>query len=653
MEQQRGEPLASHIHEVLRVGEREASPRDPVIVESWRRCLLEHQLDPRTRQEANILPQSELREHQERLESFLHTARYGAETLYRQVAGLGYVLLLTDEQGITVDFLGDPTLGNQLEGSGLLLGADWSEAHAGTCAVGTCLRTEAPLTVHLTDHFFLPYTVLTCTAAPVFNPYGELLAVLTIAAPNAPQPKSSQHLALKLVQHHAHRIEKANLYKEFGREWIIKLGSSEEFADVDPEFLLALDPSGSIIGFNHSMQTLLAQEAPGAVENPNELLGRHFEDFFDCPVNKLPEFVLSRPTGQRVLHTQAQARTLFAQAIPPQMRAPAPPQSSPVVVATPPALADLTGGDPVLQRHLAKAERLVNANVSILLLGETGTGKERFAKALHESSSRANAPFVAVNCAAIPESLIESELFGYVPGTFTGAQTKGKRGLILEANGGTLFLDEIGDMPLSLQARLLRVLAEREVLPLGAVNPLPVNLRVISATHQDLVQQIEAGRFRDDLYYRLNGAIFTLPPLRERQDFEWLVRRLLEPQAATPPQVSPEAMRLLRQHTWPGNIRELRNVLEFAAAVCHNQWVLPQDLPEQFHPSGLVPPLLLNLSSEALPRTPEQERSQALEAALIRNQWNISKTTREVGLSRATIYRHMERYGIVPPNRRG
>ncbi len=650
MEQQLVEPTAAHIREVLQVGERHRGQRDAVIVESWRRCLLEHHLDPRARQEANILPQQQLREHQERLESFLHTARYGAETLYRQVTGLGYVLLLTDEQGITVDFLGDPTLGNELDGSGLLLGADWSEAHAGTCAVGTCLRTEAPLTVHLTDHFFLPYTSLTCTAAPVFNPYGRLLAVLTIAAAKAPQPKSSQHLALKLVQHHAHRIEKANLYKEFGREWIIKLGSSEEFADVDPEYLLALDPSGAILGFNHSMQQLLMQEAP--VPDSHDLLGRHFEDFFDCPVSKLPEFVLSRPTGQRVLQTQGQARTLFAQAIPPQQHSPLPRKPSAVVAPMPPALAELTGGDPLLERHLTKAERLVNANVSILLLGETGTGKERFAKALHESSSRANAPFVAVNCAAIPESLIESELFGYVPGTFTGAQSRGKRGLILEANGGTLFLDEIGDMPLSLQARLLRVLAEREVLPLGAVAPLPVDLRVISATHQDLVEKMARGTFRDDLYYRLNGAVFTLPPLRDRRDFEWLVRRLLQQQVAPAPQVSPEALRLLRQHPWPGNIRELRNVLEFAGAVCHNQWILPQDLPEQFHPSGLVPPLLLHLSSEVLPSPVDPDPARRLEAALIRNQWNISKTTRELGLSRATIYRHMERFGIVPPNRR-
>ena len=459
-----------HVEEILCVVEEQDSlqdaPRDSIILESWQRCMRQYQLDPTAMREANILPQQRLREHQEQLEDFLHTARFGVETLYRQVAGLGYVLLLTDAQGITVDFIGDPTLGNHLEGAGLLLGADWSEPHAGTCAVGTCLSTEQPLTVHQSDHFFVPYTALTCTAAPMFNPYGELLGVLTIAALHSPQPKSSQHLALKLVQHHAHRIEKANFFKEFGREWIVKFGSSQEFADVDPEFLLALDTSGHILGFNDHARQLLADEDVSAPEVSGPLIGRHFEEFFDCGLDDLGEFVLSRPTGQRSIRTASQHRTLFAQAAPPQdvprrTRNRTPVSEPP---SLPSALAELTGGDPMLLQHLTKVERLVNSNVSILLSGETGTGKEHFAKAVHRASTRSGKPFVAVNCAAIPESLIESELFGYVSGAFTGAQVKGKKGLILQAEGGTLFLDEIGDMPLPLQGRLLRVLAEREIL---------------------------------------------------------------------------------------------------------------------------------------------------------------------------------------------
>jgi sigma-54 dependent transcriptional regulator, acetoin dehydrogenase operon transcriptional activator AcoR len=166
----------------------------------------------------------------------------------------------------------------------------------------------------------------------------------------------------------------------------------------------------------------------------------------------------------------------------------------------PAPLAALSGGDPLLDRQIQRAARLVDSPVSLLITGETGTGKEYFAKALHEASQRRGKPFVAVNCAAIPETLIESELFGHLPGSFSGATAKGKRGLIAEAHGGTLFLDEVGDMPLALQARLLRVLAEREVLPVGATRALPVDVRVIAATHADLTTRVRDGRFRDDLY---------------------------------------------------------------------------------------------------------------------------------------------------------
>ncbi len=192
----------------------------------------------------------------------------------------------------------------------------------------------------------------------------------------------------------------------------------------------------------------------------------------------------------------------------------------------PAPLAALSGGDPALDRQIERAAELVNSPMSVLLAGETGSGKKHFAKALYQASERRAGPFVAVNCAAIPETLIESELFGHLPGSFSGAGPRPKRGLIQEADGGTLFLDEIGDMPRDLQARLLRVLAEREVLPIGATKPTPVNIRVIAGTHCDLEALVRERRFRDDLNYRLNGAHIVLPPLRERRDLAWLIQRM-------------------------------------------------------------------------------------------------------------------------------
>ncbi|MFZ2826848.1 sigma-54-dependent Fis family transcriptional regulator, partial [Hydrogenophaga sp.] len=306
--------------------------------------------------------------------------------------------------------------------------------------------------------------------------------------------------------------------------------------------------------------------------------------------------------------------------------------------AVPAPLAALSAGDAALDRQVERVARLVNTPISLLITGETGSGKEFFAKAVHSSSERRARPFVAVNCAAIPEHLIESELFGHLPGSFSGASPKGKRGLIAEADGGTLFLDEIGDMPLALQARLLRVLSEREVLPVGATRPMPVNIRVIAATHAPLEQLVLAGRFRDDLYYRLKGAHIQLPPLRERSDLGAMITRLLGGRSLTP-----AALQRLMSHPWPGNLRELRNVLDYAASICAEGAIDLDDLPE--------------LQASRLPAradavaAPRDEGPEALLQALRAAHWNVSAVARDMGLSRMTLYRRMKRAAIVPPNR--
>lgn len=266
------------------------------------------------------------------------------------------------------------------------------------------------------------------------------------------------------------------------------------------------------------------------------------------------------------------------------------------------------------------------------------------------AGTRRDGPFIAVNCAAIPETLIESELFGHLPNSFSGAGSKPKRGLIQEADRGTLFLDEIGDMPRELQSRLLRVLAEGEVLPIGASRPVPVDVRVISATHQPLEQLIATGRFREDLYYRLNGARFMLPPLRERTDFDWLLHKLLAVPAGEPAfTIADEARERLRSYRWPGNLRELRNALEYARAVCRDRHIEADDLPEgigaavaatlEAHPAVAPEP-------HALP--PE---GRVLVQHLRASGWNLSAVARGLGISRMTLYRRMARYGIQSPNR--
>jgi transcriptional regulator of acetoin/glycerol metabolism len=341
--------------------------------------------------------------------------------------------------------------------------------------------------------------------------------------------------------------------------------------------------------------------------------------------------------------------------------------------ARPPPLTleGLAGEDPQMLRNIRCAHRIADTNVSVLIQGATGSGKEAFAHAMHLASSRAGRPFIAVNCAAIPETLIESELFGYKPGAFTGARREGLRGRIVQSSGGTLFLDEIGDMPIALQSRLLRVLEEREVMPLGSEGAIAVDLHVLAASHRNLREMIARGAFREDLYYRLNGITLELPALRERTDKERLIQHALAAETGNgrPAAIELDALQCLLTYSWPGNIRELRNVIRTALAICEGGVVRAMDLPreirdgESLHEAQQdvmlgrlpVPPPAVptGVHEESLPPC---NRLQAAErAALLRAMedlhGNMSRVAAELGVSRNTLYRKIKRHGIAPLRR--
>lgn len=347
-----------------------------------------------------------------------------------------------------------------------------------------------------------------------------------------------------------------------------------------------------------------------------------------------------------------------APAEPPESKTPA--ETATRETACHPSLARLHHGDAGWARVCELLARLVDARLPLLLQGETGVGKEEVVKALHQASHRAHQPLVAINCAALPDELVEAELFGYRRGAFTGADPAGREGRLLEANGGRLFLDEIGDMPLHVQARLLRVLQEREVTPLGGGKPQRVDFELVAATHQPLSELVKAGRFRADLYYRLCGATIALPPLRERHDIAGLSRalltRLCREQQREPPRITPAFLDRLTQHDWPGNVRELDNVLRLALALCDGLALEPCHVMlagdclasqnECLAVEGDCP-----AAEGQIARQPSQSSGQSslhdlssaeeLQSALDALGGNVSRLARELGISRTTLYKRL------------
>lgn len=619
-----------------------------LIHRSWIRCFQDYKLDPSGQPHPRVESSIRLRQRREQHEAYLQAARSGMEQLYGHVADLGYVLMLADADGITLDYIGDDSADSPMR-EGLVIGADWNELHAGTNGIGTCLAEQRTLTCHREDHFYSGNLDLSCTATPLFDPLGQLMGVLDVSALTTPEARESQHLARHLTALYGRMIEDANFLQHFRQRWILKLGRIAALVDVNAELMLAFDADGVIVGANSGARRLLRlfEDQPGA------LIGNSLSAVFRTPMSdiwRLASDTDAADTGR--LETWAGPH--YHATVRPPRRVPtrAEPMGRPINAAP---LETLAGDDPRMAQLIRQARRLAERPLNVLIQGETGTGKEVLAKALHEASARAHETFVAVNCAAIPESLIESELFGYLPGTFTGARSRGMIGHIQRADGGTLFLDEIGDMPLPLQTRLLRVLSEGEVLPLGADKPVPLRLTVIAASHRDLQQLAARGEFREDLYYRLCGATLQLPPLRERRDLAYLIRHLLAQEARAlglSGNLGTQALEVLMQHAWPGNIRELRNVLRYALTMADDGDIGLSHLPAELlsHKPVALQAAVADAGTTPedapAPNTPESEQ---LLGALRRHHWVITEVARELGLCRATIYRRMKRHGIIPP----
>jgi transcriptional regulator of acetoin/glycerol metabolism len=591
----------------------------PEILRSWRRCA-ERGFDSHADPRIEPIGQSEFRDFHERNDELIRLSRPELEALAAEARDTASLVILTDGAGLVLDAFGDPGFAGKAAGVALRRGVKWAEASTGTNAIGAALVERRPIEVRGSEHFFDSHRILTCAAAPIFDPRGALVGALDLSG-HATVP---QLHALSLIRLGVDQIEHRMFAHGFDGREVVRLHADPELIGTPQEGVLVFEGARLVAANRHALRLLDLDW--------NALGSRTFGDLFDA--TRLSPEGESRLRGRSgaLLHatlTRSTPRAWPSKAVPgdaPRAQAAPAASSAPAFEAV---------FDAAVEASLKRAVRLVDGDVPILIQGETGCGKEMFARAVHGLSARAAKPFVAVNCAALPEGLIEAELFGYEHGAFTGARRSGSKGLLREADGGVLFLDEIGDMPVALQARLLRVVQDRAVTPLGGGKPAPLDIRLVCATHRDIRRLAASEAFRSDLYFRLAQFTFALPPLRDLDrmaviDAVWA--RL--PREGR--RLGRDALSALCAHDWPGNHRELVGVLKALLALSEpGETVTAELLPSSVSraaPADSDPPAAPASGLDALARD-------AMRSALDACGGNVSAAARRLGVSRSTLYR--------------
>ena len=628
----------------------------PEILESWRRSR-EYGVDSRLTRKVVLSPQK-LKERIRANQSLYATALPIMEGLHEFVKDTGFMVLLCDKDGYVLKIVGDDNVKTAAEGNLLVEGAGRSEQDMGTNGIGTCIHLKKPLQIWADEHYYKPHCVWSCSAAPIFDPHGNFIGVLcmsglwervhfhTLGMVVSATGAISKQLALQNALTQANNAH-VKLDKVVG---LLNYG------------LIFVDGAGTILQIN-PLATLLLN----IKEAEKSLIGRNIRDYlaqygFDfnrvlAELDGQGEHEFDIDTFFGTLHCSIMVLT---QADPPH----------PMEIALTIRKAehihkmvnrivgssakftwdDIVGQSPAIQevKRLARVAAPYPSNV--LLIGESGTGKELFAQAIHNASSRASAPFIAINCGALPRSLIESELFGYEGGSFTNSNRNGQAGKFELANGGTIFLDEIGDMPFDVQANLLRVLQTREVVRIGGKKSINIDVRIISATNKNLEESVANNAFREDLYYRLNVILINIPPLRSRiGDIKLLSDYMLIKFTTNFNKrvlgFADKTYEALESYSWPGNLRELENTIERAVLVCQGDVIQPGDLPSNLLWKGGDRPFA-SASGRHTVISVSQSEENLIRAAMSSHKGNIRKISKELGISRSTLYRKLAKYNI-------
>ena len=649
----------------IRDGVLEPGTLGPELEASWRRCQAAG-VDPLAERSTRVLGSAEFAALAERKQDLIRVAKPFMENLYSLVAGSSFVVLLFDEQGYLLEAVGNPDRILASQDLNLNKGALWAEGEVGTNGAGTPLVLGRPFQVSGAEHYCQKHHRWTCSGAPIFDPRGKTIGLLDMTGPVDETHIHTLGLVMAAVEAIQHELEVGQKNRELR---LLNNRLSSIILTVT-DGVLVLDVDGVLDQINPVAERLLgvsSQQAAGKritdlvrdLGPIRELLawGREFLDrelelasgkgalqcvasgkpildeggvvkgavLFVNPINKI-KGLINRFSG-------AQATFRFE---------------------------DILGQGESMQRAVQLGQLAAANESNVLLTGESGTGKEMFAHAIHNQSERRKGPFVAINCGAIPRELIASELFGYQDGAFTGAARGGRPGKFELASGGTLFLDEIGDMPLEQQIALLRVLQDRTITRLGGDRPFVVDVRIICATHKDLLEEIRKGPFRQDLYYRLNVSMIKLPPLREHpEDIPELLEAFLHKFAARKGvaklRIDPGVSGALQGYAWPGNVREFQNVVERMIHAVRGPALLPEDIPDEIlrPPDPPAPasvpaasgPVRASGSANLREQLQEEEREQ-IQACLRAWKGNMSQAARELGMARNTLYRKVQKLGI-------
>ena len=630
-------------NEFLTKGNVEQGNIAEAIERSWRRCLA-NGVDANSPSNLEVLTAQELALKREQNSHLLSLALPEMETLNEQIAHTRNIVILTDDQGVILNSLGGHHLLREDQRIALSAGASWNENHRGTNAIGTVLVEQSAMTVQGAEHYMAYHHSLSCSAVPIFGAKNQLIATLDVSNDS----NTSQQHTLALVKMSAQMIENRLFLASHQADIVLHFHARPEFIGTLWEGVAMFSEAGQLMAVNRSGQFQLSVNMQSS--GVPHIQSIDFEHIFDMTLAGLFKSVVTADKLIIPLRLNNGARIFvrvetFSKK--PQQATVTPRDANRASAAN---LDLLNSGDAKVERAILQVKQVLGRDIPILIQGETGVGKELFARAIHDASPQHKGPWIAVNCAALPEGLIEAELFGYEEGAFSGAKRKGSVGKIEQADGGTLFLDEIGDMPLALQARLLRVLQERKVTPLGSTKSISVNFALVSATNQKLKEKVESGEFRSDLYYRLNGLSVFLPTLSERSDLQALIEVILQVEHATDVKISVETMQIFNAHPWPGNIRQLHNVLRTALALANGADIGALHLTQDFLDE--MQAIELNGKTQSIPKLTQtlaldDMAEDAIRSAMQQHAGNVSAVARQLGISRNTLYRKLKSIGLI------